>query len=254
MAISKEEQDLISAAAEGLIKGVSKDIPVYKDLLQPATQEIGKGLKDAVSLAFTPIRAVVWSFEQISTWIQPIVFEKLKNVSPENIIPPKLSLAGSIFENLRYLEGEEDLRNLFAQLLANSMNKDTAEFVHPGFIETLKNMSSYDAHLFSFLHKFRLIEWAQVYYIKDNVTFQKVYCLSDFEKAREPQFETSLSNLERLGILDPKTTAGSHPKDPSKFPEYERDLNRSISSGRNLTRYYRNFLSNYGKLMGNMTI
>ena len=41
----------------------------------------------------------------------------------------------------------KELRNMYANLLANSMNSDTKDSVHPAFIEIIKQLSPFEAKL-----------------------------------------------------------------------------------------------------------
>jgi len=125
--------------------GLAKAVPIYNDAVQPAAKEIGKSLATVtktINIALAPISALVWGYEKISEFVQNRVAEKLNEIPEENIITPDPSVVGPALEALRYTGNNDTLRELYANLIANSMDKDTVKTAHPGFVEIIKNMTS----------------------------------------------------------------------------------------------------------------
>ena len=125
--------------------GLAKAIPIYDDAIQPAAKEIGKSLATVtktINIVLAPISALVWGYEKISEFVQNKVAEKLKNVPEENIVTPDPAVVGPALEALRYTGNNETLSELYANLIANSMDKETIKKAHPGFVEIIKNMTS----------------------------------------------------------------------------------------------------------------
>src|SRR5690606_33782216 len=146
------------------VTGLVKAVPVYQDTLQPAAKQIGQSLETVtktVNIALAPIKALVWGYEKIEDFISTRVSDKLKNVPKENITSPQPEVAGPAVEALRYAGHDENLRELYANLLANAMDIDTVREAHPGFVEILKNISSEEAILLqAFLsrHSYPILE------------------------------------------------------------------------------------------------
>jgi hypothetical protein len=132
------------------VTGVAKAVPVYQDVVQPAAQEVGKALQvvaKTIHIALAPVSVLVWGYDQIKEFVSTKLAERLKNVPPENIITPKPNLAGPILESLRYTGHETSLSDLYANLLAASMDKDTAHGAHPAFVEIIKQLTPDEAKL-----------------------------------------------------------------------------------------------------------
>jgi hypothetical protein len=89
-------------------------------------------------------------FDRIQEFVTSRVAEKLSGIPPENIVAPKPEVAGPSLEALRYAGHDETLRELFANLLATSMDSSTATNAHPGFVEILKNLSPDEALIMQF--------------------------------------------------------------------------------------------------------
>ncbi|MFG0806040.1 DUF4393 domain-containing protein [Pseudomonas fluvialis] len=132
------------------VTGVAKAVPVYQDVVQPAAQEVGKALQTVaktVHVALAPVSALVWGYDQIKDFVSTKVAERLRNVPPENIVTPKPNIAGPALESLRYTGHESSLSDLYANLLAASMDKATASGAHPAFVEIIKQLTPDEAKL-----------------------------------------------------------------------------------------------------------
>jgi hypothetical protein len=107
------------------VKGIVEAVPVYQDALQPAVREIGVGLQTiakTIHIALAPISGLVWGYEQIKEFVCTRLAEKLKDVPPERIQTPEPNVVGPALEALRYTGHEDNLRELYANLLATSLD------------------------------------------------------------------------------------------------------------------------------------
>lgn len=144
--------DADGTVADGLRAGaeLAKAVPVYADLLQPSVREVGKGLETvarAVNVALAPLSAMVWGYERICGWLEAEVTRRLGAVPPDRIATPNPHVVGPAIEALRYAAYSEDLRSLFAQLIATSMDAEAAERAHPTFVEILRQISADEAKI-----------------------------------------------------------------------------------------------------------
>jgi Abortive infection alpha len=137
------------------LNGMSETVNnIYKDGLQPAVQEVGKGLhtlSKTIHIALAPVSALVWGYEKIRDYIQTSLEKKLKNVPEENIITPDPSVAVPAIETLRYTAHKEELREMFSNLIATAMDKETAPKAHPSFVEILKQINPDEAKIIKLL-------------------------------------------------------------------------------------------------------
>lgn len=98
-------------------------------------------------VALAPISAFVWGCDQIKDFVSTKVAERLRNVPAENIVNPKANVAGPVLESLRYTGHEPSLSDLYANLLAASMDKATASGTHPAFVEIIRQFTPDEAKL-----------------------------------------------------------------------------------------------------------
>ena len=192
------------------VANLAKAIPVYPDLIQPAAKELGKWLETVaktVNIALAPLRLVVWWYEKIEEFINTTVSEKLKNVPPENIVEPPLLIAWPTAEALRFAWHDDNLRDLYANLLATAMDKDTISKAHPWFVEVLKNITSDEAillRLFIWIRQYPLIDIQSK--LKDGswyiIALSNYSNFSNLSTFTAPELiPTYINNLCRLWLL-----------------------------------------------------
>jgi len=148
-------------AAANLVKAV----PIYDDAVQPLAKETGKALGTVgrcVNAALMPVRGVVWGFEQVEEWINTKVTERLRDVDPEKISEPDLSIAGPIVEALKFNGHKNELAEMFATLLATAMTEGDQKKAHPSFVSTIKDLTPVEAQILSLIAAKRWVPFADV--------------------------------------------------------------------------------------------
>ena len=143
------DENKIRDAADA-IKGVAEAIPVYQDVLQPAAKEVGSALQTVaktIHIALAPVSALVWGYEEIKEYVNASLTERLKKLPPEQIASPSPVVAGPVLEALRFAGHDPDLRELYANLLASSMDASSAHRAHPAFVETIRQMTPDEARI-----------------------------------------------------------------------------------------------------------
>lgn len=187
-------------------------MPIYQDLAQPAVQEVGKGLHTVaktVHIVLAPVKVLVWGYEQLEDFLSTKVAEKLSDTPKDEVVEPKLHVAGPALDALRFTGYEEALRELYANLLAASMDAKTASTAHPGFVEIIKQLTPDEARL---LKLFSTIELSPVIDVKSYSTDQQggfIEVVRNFSlfgrdaSCEHPHLTPSyLNNLTRLGLVE----------------------------------------------------
>ena len=152
--------------------------------------------------------------------------QKLKDVPEEKIVSPEPYVAVPALQAISYCMDSEELREMFANLLATAMNADTKDDAHPAFVEIIKQLSPLDAKILKHFNTLenRLLPLCQIrvqkYSPSKNVDLgigphpfkdmtEGFDVLSNFLIIDEISSEskliaTSFDNLNRLGIVFPK--------------------------------------------------
>ena len=139
------------ALAEGAGKLLGAIPELYDDLAKPAVQEVGKTLAlplQAVNALLVNPRKWIANAEYKLQETNALIANKLKYIDENKLIAPPDYVAVPALQALSYSMDSDDLRDLYANLLAKSMNKDTSSSVHPAYVEIIKQFSPLDAVLF----------------------------------------------------------------------------------------------------------
>jgi Abortive infection alpha len=142
----KSSEDLINEA-----KALTPE--VYKDVAKPALQEIGNVAGRTVKALLSPIRGLLWGWEQIEKLVEEGVKKRFEAIPEERRKTPDPEIAVPLIQALSYTAQNETLREMYLNLLANSMDTSKAKDVHPSFVELIKQMNSLDAKVFDKLSK-----------------------------------------------------------------------------------------------------
>ena len=147
-------------SVEELAKGMGeavKTIPeLYHDGMQPAVQETGKTLAlipKSINAALAGLQQWIAHREYNVEETKKLLAMKLEKVDADKIVPPESYIAVPAIQALSYSMNSIDLRNMYANLLATSMNADKKWNVHPSFVEVIKQLSPDEAKLLKSLTK-----------------------------------------------------------------------------------------------------
>ena len=128
----------------------------------------GLNVTQATEMAFAIFREYYPQLRNdILTDLKEIVFQKLNSFSPENIVPPNARIAVPILQNACITE-EAEIRELYANLLANSMNKDANSEVHPAYVEIIKQLCPDEAKILRYLYRHNTIPAIEWNYVLSN--------------------------------------------------------------------------------------
>ncbi len=205
------DEDLIKAGAEiigSAVKEIAKD--VYEDggkpVLKPTAQCFGL-IPRAIKAAFLPMEQWILKKEYNLAETEAILQEKLQNVKPENIVSPEPHIAVPALQYISYCMDNKELREMYANLLANSMNKVVKDGVHPSFVEIIKQLSPDEAKILKEMQKEKY-EYPIIslwYRNKENNGVEVVRFFSNIvEKCGCEKFENFqeyFDNLQRLGLI-----------------------------------------------------
>lgn len=192
---------------ETLLAEIGKQLPIkalYMDVAHPTLSEIGKSLQGLTRVALSPISGMVWGYDKISDYLDyaiPKYFGDRK-IKKENIITPDISIAGPAIEAMRYTANKQKIREMYKNLLGAAMNIDTADEVHPAFIEVIKQLTPNEAIFLEYLFGYRK---AMIDYESTSGFFNKNVIEISEEYSNEDT-ESYINNFIRLGLFEKTQT------------------------------------------------
>ena len=201
-----DEKDMVDIAKEAT-KEIAKD--VYSDAGKPVLKPTGElvGLVPrAIKAALCPIEKWIMQKEYNVAETRKLLEEKLQNTSPELIEPPEPHIAVPAVQYISYCMDNNELRDMYANLLANSMNKVVKNGVHPGFVEIIKQLSPDEAKILRYMSSHKIIPTITLRYLHNNgggidiiKDFSNVGEITECEKPQD--VAKYFDNLIRLGLI-----------------------------------------------------
>lgn len=186
---------------------------VAKNTLDPASKNIGgiigtfTGFFDKVVLY--PLKCLNAKFEQKAIAFERKMQEKYNSIPEENKTDAPVNILGPVLESLKYNIDEEYMQDLFANLLADCMDKTKQNRVHPKYVSVISSMNELDAKIFNYIYRkykrqFILSGRVHVHILGTN---QHMHCLPEWviqdniENYSIFEISRSLIRLSNLGML-----------------------------------------------------
>ncbi|SKA62407.1 protein of unknown function [Succinivibrio dextrinosolvens DSM 3072] len=127
---------------------------------------------------------------------------KLKQVDPDKIVSPEAYVAIPALESLSYSMDSVELRNLYANLLANAMNKDVKEKVHPAFIEIIRQLTPNEAKLLEIIFKAKIAPVLDLELDNESGTLLQQYNFTWITEFEYEEIAIAINNFERIGLIE----------------------------------------------------
>lgn len=195
---------------------------ILPDIITPASDAIHQNLPETEKQADGALSTVVGFFNNVVLYpvkkanltfrykleaFEDDLKKKIKGIPEENLQVPPTMIAGPTLEALRYTYDEAELREMYQNLLAAAMDNRVVSFVHPSYVDTIKQMSPLDAKILEFVFEERQIPVGKVVFSpkKDMYLPNAMPGLYSREllKFGDPFLVSqSLINLSRLGLID----------------------------------------------------
>lgn len=251
----------MSEGLDKLTSGIGeaiKTVPeIYDDGLKSTAQESGKTLAlipRTINAALAPLRQWIAQKEYNVAETEKLLAQKLEHVGEDKIVTPDAYVAVPAIQAISYSMNSEELRNLYANLLAKAMNSDTKDMVHPAFVEIVKQMSPMDAKIFSIIMQSPVQPLMSIVVeTKNNGGYHlfSEYC-SWIPNISLNQCRVAFNNLSRLGLIEIPLTesyVNENVYDPVKqnplFIEAEKECINSLHEGEKI-----NYIYQYIKISG----
>lgn len=131
------------------------------------------------------------------------VEKKTRSVPEKFLQEPSLNIVGPAIEASKYHIESEELRELFANLIASSVDSRKSEKTHPSFVEIIKQLSPLDAKVLMNFKQSKQLPLVRLVVEKKSGEFITIYehIMNFNDHSYYKSHISSLSNLQRLGLL-----------------------------------------------------
>lgn len=213
--------------------GVGEVIKEVKDTKTiVAVDETSSLVVRAIHAALSPLEKWVLQKEYNLAETKKLLEDKLKNTAVENIITPPSYIAVPALQSISYCMDDAQLRDMYAELLAHSMNSETIQNVHPTFVEIIKQMSPFDALVFKELTKTLVQPCIGIKYMNKKTKASYPVCdiVAFCNLNRFPLVPTqvALENLDRLRLIE--INKGSKYNDTDKYHDLKYSVKSMVNS------------------------
>lgn len=169
---------------------------------------MGKSLGNVVELLALPLSGLSYLSEKAKALMAhnlDIYRKKLDLIEPERVqlVAPEIGVP--IFEKLRYTTNE-DLVELFTNLLASASDLDNIKYVHPAFADIISRMSPKEAKILASMKNRKTVLWCTIKGILPttgyNILVDHATDIDDFVDLTFKENEVVyMSNLVGLGLF-----------------------------------------------------
>ncbi|GIO30767.1 MULTISPECIES: DUF4393 domain-containing protein [Paenibacillus] len=193
------------AFLEDLIKTIKVPTDITKDALEPASKQIGEGIGNLFYLAFAPVlKAKIRKEHEIKLFKEDIEREIAK-IPADQLTEPRINIVGPALEAAKYYIEYAELREMFAKLIASSMNENELDKSHPSFVEVIKQFSPLDAQVIKYLNDNKGNVGSGMVIGEDRdgsvTVLRHFFPFPNLNKNNYDQYTASIDNLIRLGLL-----------------------------------------------------
>ena len=200
----------ITKVIVGETEGVMKE--AYKDIVSPSAKPIGMMLSylpRTIRLCFSKWERWIINSEESLRLTGQALQEKVINIPEHKLCEPEPYVAIPAIQQIAYCFDSNDLRDMYANLLAASMNTDKKWSVHPSYVDIIKQLTPDEAKILKQLPrtsvnfipiidiKVTLANGKGEETIARNITQEALYNICDVPGA----MCSYLDNLERLQLI-----------------------------------------------------
>lgn len=199
--MSKNEKGLIESTANAV-----------KTLVPETTKQTDGILSTVVgffnNVVLYPVKKANLTFKYKLEAFEQDFKKKIENIPEENLQEPPLLIAGPVLEALKYTYDEDNLREMYENLLASAMDNRKVNNAHPSFVDAIKQMSPLDAKILSVIVEKRQLRCGQIFFAfpetgKIILNGMPKYFVIELADLTDPFIvSASLSNLQRLELIN----------------------------------------------------
>jgi len=133
------------AASSGWARAVDEiAAPFYRDAVEPGAKELGR----AVARILRMVNVGLSGVETVGAFFRARLEPRLRRIPHEHRNEaPKLNVVGPAVESVRFTSEDDELQDLFANLIARAMDKRVAARAHPAFVRIINDLTSDEAKI-----------------------------------------------------------------------------------------------------------
>lgn len=199
------ENEILTEMGKETIKQGYKDIG--ENMVVPTAKLLGT-IPETINALLLPLNQWIAERKYKLEETKKLLAHKLEKVGTANLVPPEAHIAVPALQYISYCMDNEELRDMYANLLASSMNKVVKNDVHPSYVEIIKQLCPDEAKVLRHLAQQEGIPLIGIRYKRPNSSdgFDIVKHFSNVGYLVQAEFPKNLpqylDNLTRLGLIN----------------------------------------------------
>ena len=196
---------ILDKVTKGVGDAIEKVPEVYDDGLKDTVQESGKLVSlipKTINAVLSPLRQWIAQKEYNVAETEKLLAKKLENIDQDKIVSPESYVAVPAIQAISYSMNSEELREMYTNLLAKAMYKDTKNEVHPSFVEIIKQMSPLDSLVFKYIMERDVNPMIHLNMKNSERSFHILMKnVTDINIASQKLISVSIDNLTRMNLI-----------------------------------------------------
>lgn len=143
-----------------------RDLASQSGALDPAARAYAQRLavKQLVRLKIWQPLGMLFgvSREYFDTQFEDEMADRIRDVPEENLVTPRLSVAGPAVQGISFTVEEPELRAMYLNLLAAASDDRSADDAHPSFAEIIRQLAAEEAELLALILPTRVFAMAEI--------------------------------------------------------------------------------------------
>lgn len=175
---------------------------VYDDGLSKSVMTVGDAMADLLKFIALPFSFLGMTSDELLNRYKKFLEKSINKVPREKIIRPEAIILSKLFEDVKFVFSDNVLEEMFSNLLAASINKDTSANIHVSFVNIISQLDTVDAKLIKEIHDTEIFPICDIYFA-NNIIKEKIFSnLCYVDNIDGKKLSISIVNLLRLGLIE----------------------------------------------------
>lgn len=223
-------------------------------LLNPAAKTLGEALDGAATIICSPLLILGTISKTLLHKFSTEVNQKINGIPQNNRDISKLGLVIKAMEEARYQLTEDDIRHMYVNLIASTVDNRKNNVVNPRLATVVAQFGINEAHLMQKLtqSESKLLLTSQLWAIDSNSDYWITPRFLSIDDELTSRFASSIDTLKSLGVIndfpDRALTETKYKDKYSDMEKYIKGLNQLFRRQEKITRFKNGYieLSNFG--------
>lgn len=223
-------------------------------LLNPAAKTLGEALDGAVTVICSPLLMLGTVSKVLLHKFSTEINQKINGIPQSNRDTSKLGLVIKAMEEARYQLTEDDVRSMYVNLIASTVDSRKNSVVNPRLATVVAQFGIKEAHIMKKLaqSESKLLLTSQLWEIDGSSDYWITPRFLSIDNELTSEYASSIDTLKSLGVVDDfpdrALTETKYKEEYSNMEKYIKGLNQLFRHQEKTTRFKNGYikLSNFG--------